>query len=307
MANDRVLGEVRFIFFRPSDADVSSESSGVFKIAGQSHSLIVEKNQTSSITRVGIGGICYSLAHVPDLVCYGSKPSREIRTVIPALQKLHPRLRAFPAAVAYPPHQVYIGNVTPEQLKHLDKPWHERLIEGAADNGAFGDIVDQGNFYAALAQSDQFDLVTLEEHWFERRYGGRTKGRAPRLRPAAEIRLLCEKGALALRSEGDLVGAFNAAHDEDPNLTADVLLENLAAKVTAAHALRSLLGSLEMRPEEIDFVISCSEEAVGDRYNRGGGNLAKAIAEEVGCGNASGSDVKAFCAGPLSQWFTAPA
>ena len=38
---------------------------------------------------------------------------------------------------------------------------------------------------------------------------------------------------------------------------------------------------------------------MGDRYNRGGGNLAKAVAEEVGCANASGSDVKAFCAGPL--------
>ena len=50
---------------------------------------------------------------------------------------------------------------------------------------------------------------------------------------------------------------------------------------------------------EIDYVISCSEEAVGDRYNRGGGNLAKAIAEDVGCNNASGSDTKAFCAGPM--------
>jgi betaine reductase len=38
---------------------------------------------------------------------------------------------------------------------------------------------------------------------------------------------------------------------------------------------------------------------VGDRYNRGGGNLAKAIAEDVRCGNASGCDVKAFCAGPM--------
>ena len=78
-----------------------------------------------------------------------------------------------------------------------------------------------------------------------------------------------------------------------------ILLENLAAKVTAAHSLGSLLNALKLSPEEIDFVISCSEEAVGDRYNRGGGNLAKAIAEEVGCANASGSDVKAFCAGPL--------
>ena len=29
--------------------------------------------------RVGIEGVSYSLAHVPDLVRYGSKPLREIR------------------------------------------------------------------------------------------------------------------------------------------------------------------------------------------------------------------------------------
>jgi betaine reductase len=96
-----------------------------------------------------------------------------------------------------------------------------------------------------------------------------------------------------------LVGAFEAGHAEDANLTAEILLENLAAKVTAAHSLRSLLNALKLHSGEIDYVISCSEEAVGDRYNRGGGNLAKAIAEEVGCENASGSDTKAFCAGPL--------
>ena len=28
--------------------------------------------------RIGIDGVFYSLAHVPDLVRYGSKPSREI-------------------------------------------------------------------------------------------------------------------------------------------------------------------------------------------------------------------------------------
>ena len=46
-------------------------------------------------------------------------------------------------------------------------------------------------------------------------------------------------------------------------------------------------------------MIGCGEEAVGDRYQRGGGNLAKAIAEQAGCVNASGSDVKAFCCGPV--------
>ena len=52
-------------------------------------------------------------------------------------------------------------------------------------------------------------------------------------------------------------------------------------------------------PEAIEYVISCSEEAVGDRYNRGGGNLAKAIAEMAGCVNAAGVDVKSFCAAPV--------
>ena len=78
-----------------------------------------------------------------------------------------------------------------------------------------------------------------------------------------------------------------------------MLLENLAGKVSAAHSLRTVLKQLEIQPADIDFVISCSEEAVGDRYNRGGGNLAKAIAEDVGCVNASGCDTKAFCAGPM--------
>jgi betaine reductase len=38
---------------------------------------------------------------------------------------------------------------------------------------------------------------------------------------------------------------------------------------------------------------------VGDRYQRGGGNLAKAVGEACGLINATGSDVKAFCAGPV--------
>ena len=75
-------------------------------------------------------------------------------------------------------------------------------------------------------------------------------------------------------------------------------------KISPAKSARRIrcercLSSLTFKPADIDFVISCSEEAVGDRYNRGGGNLAKAIAEDVGCVNASGCDTKAFCAGPM--------
>jgi hypothetical protein len=48
-----------------------------------------------------------------------------------------------------------------------------------------------------------------------------------------------------------------------------------------------------------EYLIGCGEEAVGDRYNRGGGNMAKAIGELCGCANATGSDTKAFCCAPV--------
>jgi betaine reductase len=49
----------------------------------------------------------------------------------------------------------------------------------------------------------------------------------------------------------------------------------------------------------VRYVLNCGEEAVGDRYQRGGGNLAKAVAEWAGCARATGADVKAFCCGPM--------
>jgi len=255
-------------------------------------------SELTTAVRVGIEGVFYSLAHVPDLVRYGSKPLREIRAN-PALgNELKQKLRDFAAAVAYPPHQAYIGNIAPERLSDLPKPWYEKLIEGATSEGRFGDVVEQNRFYILLAAADQFDLGSLENGWFRDQDGQPSVG-APKLRSTTEIHALCEKGALPLYSGERLIGAFEAAHAEDASLAADVLLENLAAKVTAAHSLRSVCKRLDLDPTDIDFVISCSEEAVGDRYNRGGGNLAKAIAEQVGCVRASGCDVKAFCAGPM--------
>jgi betaine reductase len=76
-------------------------------------------------------------------------------------------------------------------------------------------------------------------------------------------------------------------------------MENLMTKASGALVLRHLLRRAGTKPEEIDFLLSCSEDAVGDRYNRGGGSLSKAIGEMCRCVNASGHDVKAFCAAPI--------
>jgi betaine reductase len=92
-------------------------------------------------------------------------------------------------------------------------------------------------------------------------------------------------------------GVFYAAHDQDESLTAGVLLENLCGKATASLALLHLLQHVE--PQSIDYVLGCGEEAIGDRYQRGGGNMAKAVAEVAGLTEASGADVKDFCAAPV--------
>jgi betaine reductase len=76
------------------------------------------------------------------------------------------------------------------------------------------------------------------------------------------------------------------------------MVENLSARASGAMALRHLIAKTG-KAQEIDYLLGYGEEAIGDRYNRGGGNLAKAIGEMCGCIRASGSDVKAFCCAPI--------
>ncbi len=227
--------------------------------------------------------------HVPDLVRFGSKPARELRAHPPLEDPLRKKLRSFSEVVGYPPHQVFIGNLTPEDLRLCKIPRYENLVDDAASRGRFGEICDEAFFYRLLVSADQFGLLSFEEGW--------SKGSLGRSRRESEIRL--REGSLPIFLGERLVGSIHRGHEEDPSLIAEILLENLAAKATASHSLGSLLLSLGIPLDQIDYVLSASEEAVGDRYNRGGGNLAKAIAEESGCVNASGIDLKAFCAGPL--------
>ena len=100
----------------------------------------------------------------------------------PALeQQLRNQLRSFGAATAYAPHQVYIGNITPAELSNLPKPWYDKLIEGATSNGRFGDMVDQDQLYCLLAEADQFNLVTLEEKWFQEHAPKHANGKTVRM------------------------------------------------------------------------------------------------------------------------------
>ncbi len=221
----------------------------------------------SSPRRAAVSNASFVLAHVPDLVRYGSKPSRE-----PAkLDALQGALRSFDEAVAYPPTQVFIGEREPETLWERPRPWWRNPVDDAVARGAAGECVDQSSFYDLLREVDRFDLVVSAHE-------------------DAELPLY----------EGDrVVGGVVGAHESDESLRAPVLLENLAIKASGVQAVRHALAQGDIDPASITHAIGCGEEAVGDRYQRGGGNMAKAIAEECGLVRASGMDVKSFCAAPV--------
>jgi glycine/sarcosine/betaine reductase complex component C subunit beta len=208
------------------------------------------------------------LAHAPDLVRHGSKPTRE-----DAAEQIAPKLRTYDDALGYPPHQVFLGNLRPEELWEIERPWWRHSGEAKRD-GPFGVFVDEPELYRRMEAADQFQLLKLDG------------------REASD-------GSLPIYRNGDRAGVMLRAHDLDESLAASVLLENLACKATGALALEQLLKETGFPADAVEYAIGCGEEAVGDRYQRGGGNLGKAIAEEAGCRNASGSDVKAFCAGPV--------
>lgn len=247
------------------------------------------------------------LVHVPDLVRYGSKPWREAARNNQVPAEVFVDLRPFADAIDYAPNQAFIGNIAPEKLSEVPAPWHENSLADASPKSSFGEILPQDSFYALIEAADQFGLVMLDrERFVPGEVGSESaaalleKEKPPKEYRQAEVSGRIGKGdALPLFHGGDLIGCVRRDHESDESLDARILLENLAAKASGAYALSRLLVQEGIAPDEIEYVISCSEEAVGDRYNRGGGNLAKAIAEMAGCANAAGVDVKSFCAAPV--------
>ena len=247
------------------------------------------------------------LSHVPNLVRYGSKPRREIAAHPELLDEILRASRSFEDATTYPPHQVFIGNSVPEDLAGIERPWHSKPLVDAHPTGPDGEIVDEGPFLCFTAVTDPFNLLRLDpqyidrhrevlsaSEWFmEKDFDALGDGT-----PQDTLKKLIEsRGALPLFEKNELIGCVENGHSEDLNLNAEIVLENLTAKSSAVVALR-LLNGTEERGTDIDYVMGCGEEAIGDRYQRGGGNLAKAVAENSWCLNATGSDIKAFCCAP---------
>ena len=255
-----------------------------------------------------VKGVSYVLAHAPDLVRYGSKPTREIPKEPELLKKINSHLRSYQEAMAYPPHQVFIGAMRPEKLWEIERPWFQHPHDWAQRFGPYGEVMPQSEFYGLMKMVDDFELCRLEEN-----FAAKVR---PLLKehnlfndddleklgpgfPAEHLQKEIAGGALPLYEGNDLVGCMRSGHEEDENLNAAILLENLACKASGILALRHLLHSFAPGAGAIDYVMNCGEEGVGDRYQRGAGNLAKAMAEKAWCVNSSGADIKAFCCSPV--------
>ena len=256
-------------------------------------------------------GSSYVLVHAPDMVIHNGTTQTTERTLHPDsdyLKDLPNHIRNFDEVVNYLPNQVYIGNHTPAELKTYEQPWFDKDIDDASKDGKFGEILPQQEFIGLIKLVDVFDLVKLEKDFTEmvreklNAHPLITDDMVSRLKEGDDIAqiemLISEQGAEAIYDNRKIVGCVKRAHDIDLNLTAHILFENLVSKASGVLSALNLIAKNDINPDDVDYVIECSEEACGDMNQRGGGNFAKAIAEFAGLTNATGSDTRGFCAAP---------
>jgi betaine reductase len=255
-----------------------------------------------------IKDVRYFLAHTPGLVRNGRAPSLDISRTPGLIEDITSHLRTFEDAVGYPPNRAYLGDIFPDQLSEIERPWFQH--NGTSERRQpHGEMMPEEELFGLLKISDSFDSVWLEEGFVRE---SRTALEAHPLIQPTDLEMLgeghprsvIEEQAASERAvplhlkDGRLIGCVIGA-EEDEALSAHVLLENLACKATGAMALRSLLNDGGFDPAGVQYILNTGEEAVGDSFQRGGGNMAKAVGEMCGLENSTGSDVKAFCAAPV--------
>ena len=114
-----------------------------------------------------VKGVSYFLAHVPSMIRHGSKPSWEIQKDSSLLKPILEHLRSFEKAVSYPPNQVFIGNLDPDDLLRIPLPCYKNLSNNSSRWGTFGEIMPEEEFYGMMKICDEFQLLQMEDHFLE--------------------------------------------------------------------------------------------------------------------------------------------
>ena len=265
------------------------------------------------MSRAAIKGTAYCLNYAHYLgYYYGNTPYMERHEHADSefLKNLPSHVQSWEQAASYAPNLTYIGAMTTDELSSHPQPWYSNLSAEPKRFGKYGEIMPEDEFLGLLDICDVFDLIWLEKGFAEaiakklESHPLLGESQLKRLEKGHELSEIEKEvqnaGALPLYLGEKVVGCCRKGHDLDENLTAYILLENIACKAGGVLALLHLLKNTGMAASEVDFVIECSEEAAGDMNQRGGGNIAKAVAEIADCSNASGCDIRAFCAGPVN-------
>lgn len=253
----------------------------------------------------------YILAHTPDMVIHNGTTQTTEKVVNPDseyLRVLKDHIRTYDEVVKYPPNQVYIGNITPDQLSKYEMPWYDKELQNASKYGKFGEIMPQEEFIGLMQICDVFDLVKLEKNFASLTKKLLSENKLissdliDKIKEGEDLDIIMkfieEEHAEPLYNNNEVVGCVKNGHDVDTNLSAHVLFENIVSKASCSFSIMNMLDRNNIDKDDIDYVIDCCEEACGDMNQRGGGNFAKAAAEIAGLKNATGSDVRGFCAGP---------
>lgn len=267
-----------------------------------------------------IKGVSYVLVHTPDMVLYNGTTQTTERIVNPDseyLKDVPQHLRSYEDAISYWPNQTYIGNVHPDELGKVEFPWYDKKKEDATRYGKFGEIMPEAEFFLLVQASDMFEVVKLEKAFVASHKDAFAKNpiisediieRVTEGVGISEIEeFVANEHAEGLYYDGKLIGCVKAAHDIDQNLSSHIMHENLMSKASSVLALLYAVRNAGIEKEEVEYVIDCAEEACGDMNQRGGGNFAKAAAELAGLVNATGSDVRGFCAAPVHALIEAAA
>lgn len=270
------------------------------------------------MSSVAVTGTSYCLNHCNNFsFYYGNTPYMERKTNNTSvfLENLPKFKQTYNDACSYAPNLVYIGAMDLKELSEKEAPMYKHLEKSPLRFGSFGEIMPEDEFLGLIDICDVFDLVWLNEQFVQNikvkleKHPLLTESQLKRLKKGhsqEEIeKEISQHHALALYYEDKVVGCVRQGHETDENLTAHVLMENLACKASGVLSLLHLIKNSNIEAKDIDYVIECSEEAVGDMNQRGGGNMAKALAEIADCVNASGCDIRGFCAGPVSAVISA--
>ncbi len=258
-----------------------------------------------------IKGASYILAHTPEMVVHNGTTQTTEKIVNPDseyLKELRGHLRSYEECVSYWPNQVYIGNAHPDDLAQVEFPYYDKKKEDATRYGKFGEIMPEAEFYLLMQACDCFEVVKLNKDFVSKYKGDLAKDPVitedilARIHEGVDMpeieHFVNDEHAEGIYYNNTLVGCVKRAHDIDVNLNAEVMHENLVNKATAVLSILYAIKNSGIEKEDVEYVIDCSEEACGDMNQRGGGNFAKASAEIAGLVNATGSDVRGFCAGP---------